>query len=498
VTVQRTASSGLGSLSSGAVTAAATAVQTGLAALVGVIIAREFGRSAETDGFFVAYGLFIVVVLAANAIRVTILPALARARDATRLAGETASYAVVLTALALPLLVVSIFASDEVARLLTADGSRAARETASAALPLMAVGAVAQLYAGLAAGALAALDDYVVAAGGYALASVLGLAVILLRLDADGIQAVALGMVVTGVVALAVPVAELALRARRTGAPRAAVRPSGRRPAARLPELGRGVALPLAMQAVYVVSLPFAAREGVGAVTSFGYAYLATAGVVGVAASSLGLVTTVPLARAGIDAGTAARHVVSSSWLALVCVGAVAGVFGLAGENILRAFLGDSFASDIGEEVGHLVVALSPWAVVAVGFSVTFPLLFVSGHGRRLPALAGAVLAGHVPLAWASQEIAGLVGLATAFAVSTGLALAWMLHSLHALRSAAVGLARAALTVGAFALVCFGIAGVALPPVPAAAVGAVAYAALLGAVRPPGLRAAWRYLRVLA
>ena len=495
--MQRTASSGLGSLSSGAVTAAALAVQTGLAALVGVIIAREFGRSAETDGFFVAYGLFLVVALAANAIRVTILPALAHARDTTRLAGETASYALVLAALALPMLVVSTFASDELARLLTADGSRVAQETASAALPLMAIAAVAQLYAGLAAGALAALDDYVVAALGYAVGSVLGLIVILVRLDADGIHAVALGMVVTGAVALAVPLAELALRARRTGAPRGAVRPSGRRPAARLGELGRGVALPLALQSVYLISLPFAAREGVGSVTSFGYAYLAAAAVVGVAASSLGLVTTVPLVRAGIDAAAAARHVVSSSWLALVCVGAVAGVFGLAGENILRAFLGDSYASDVGEEVGRLVVALSPWAVVAVGFSVTFPLLFVAGHGKGLPALALAVVAGHVPLAWASQEIGGLGGLAAAFAVSTGLALAWMLHTLGALRPAALGLVRAALTVGALALLCFGIAGALLTPVPGAVAGTVVYAALIATVRPPGLRAAWRYLRAL-
>ena len=60
---KRTDSTGLGSLATGAVTALALAVQTGLAAVVGVIIAREFGRGAETDGFFAAYGVFIVIVL---------------------------------------------------------------------------------------------------------------------------------------------------------------------------------------------------------------------------------------------------------------------------------------------------------------------------------------------------------------------------------------------------------------------------------------------------
>ena len=35
-----------------------------------------------------------------------------------------------------------------------------------------------------------------------------------------------------------------------------------------------GLALPFALQAIYLVCLPLAAHEGVGSVTSFGYAYL--------------------------------------------------------------------------------------------------------------------------------------------------------------------------------------------------------------------------------
>ena len=74
---KRTASTGHGSLAPGAVTALALAVQTGLAAVVGVIIARGLGRTAETDGFFASYGVFVVLALAATAIRVTVLPPLA-------------------------------------------------------------------------------------------------------------------------------------------------------------------------------------------------------------------------------------------------------------------------------------------------------------------------------------------------------------------------------------------------------------------------------------
>ena len=98
----------LGSLGSGAVTALALAVQQGLAAVVGVVIAHEFGRGAETDGFFAAYGVFIVLALAATASRAVLLPPLARARAEHRLGSETTAYALALALVALPLLVVSI------------------------------------------------------------------------------------------------------------------------------------------------------------------------------------------------------------------------------------------------------------------------------------------------------------------------------------------------------------------------------------------------------
>ena len=52
----------------------------------------------------------------------------------------------------------------------------------------MLLAAVGQLYAGLAASALAALDDYLTAAVTYIVASVAGLTYIFVRVDADGIR----------------------------------------------------------------------------------------------------------------------------------------------------------------------------------------------------------------------------------------------------------------------------------------------------------------------
>ncbi|MEP6893445.1 MAG: hypothetical protein ABI927_06650, partial [Gaiellaceae bacterium] len=247
----------------------------------------------------------------------------------------------------------------------------------------------------------------------------------------------------------------------------------------------------LALQAIYLICLPLAARVGVGATTSFGYAYLLTSAIVAVTASSLGLVTSVPLTRAGLDPGAAARHIVASSWIAVILIGAAAGVFGIAGERIVRVLLGPHYGASVGSELGRLVVVMSIWAVVAVGVTVTFPLVFVVSSGRRLPLLAMGALVVHVPAAVVGEVVGGLDGLAVALAATTAVILLGLLATLGAVRSTARGLAIAAAAVGALAALAFG-------PVPAAAVGLGAYGVLVAAVRLPGLRAAWGYLRALS
>ena len=493
-----TGSQGLGSLASGAVTALAIAVQSGLAAVVGVIIARELGRTAETDGFFAAYGVFIVLTLAATAVRVTLLPSLARARSQRRLASETAAYAVSVGIIALPLLVVGLVAARPIADVLTGSGPDVAIDAAAAALPWMIVAGIGQFTAGILASTLAALDDYVVPALGYVVGSVCGLALILTRIDENGTDAVAWGMALNATIATLIPAAWLAVRARREQMPRGAARADTDGTGRRLVHLATGAALPFALQAIYVVCLPLAAREGVGSVTSFGYAYLFAAALVGISASSLGLVTAVPLTRAGLDPAGVTRHVEASSWLALLVVCASSGIFAVAGADVMERVLGSQYGDDVGEEIGRLVLAMGPYMVASIGLSVTFPLLFVAGRSSRLPLVGLCVLLAHVPIAVAGQQLAGLYGLALALAVSTGLAFAWMLHILGALEATLRRLAVAVLVVAGSAALGFVPADALLGPAWAAVAGLVLAAAFILLTRPPGLTFAWRYLRELA
>ena len=494
---KRTDSPGAGSLASAALTALSTLLVTAFAAVVGVVIAREFGRTEETDGFFAAYGVFIVVVLAAQAIRVAVLPALARAREERRLAGTIAGFAIALGVVALPLLLLGEVAEDPLARLLTGGGTLTARDACAEALRWMVPAAVAHLFAGLAASGLAALDDYATAAFGYAAGSAAGVAFILERVDADGLVAVARGMALNGLVALLVPLGGLGWRAARTRMPAAAVRPAGAPLPSRLGVFAAAAALPIALQLLYVVCLPFAGRIEPGAVTSFGYAYLAAAGLVSVTAFSIGLVSSVPLTRSGLGAGAAARHVTASGWVALSVIAAIIGVVALAGGPLVGRVLGDSYGGDVGDEVGRIVVVLAPWMVASVGVNVSFPLAFVAERLRLLPWIGAAALALQVLLAWIASELFELDGLAIALAASTLFVLAALLRELGALGDGLHGLATAAVVVGALALVAFLPPALVLGSSAAALAGLALYGGLVALLRPHSLSSSWSYLRAL-
>src|SRR5436190_2140320 len=160
---------------SGVLTGISTAAVSGSAAVAGAILSRKFGHGVKTDGFFAAYSIYIAVVLVANALRVVLLPRFARAEADGRLAREAWSWAAALAVPLVPLVAVSIAASHALARALTG-GSKA--HYAAELLPWLVPAAALQVLAGVAASALAALDDYGTAALGFSAGGVAGLVAI--------------------------------------------------------------------------------------------------------------------------------------------------------------------------------------------------------------------------------------------------------------------------------------------------------------------------------
>jgi hypothetical protein len=479
---------------SGLLTGLAQVVIAFAAAGAGALLAHRFGRSAETDGFLAAYAVYLVLVLTAQAFRMVVVPDLTRAAAEGRLGGETRAYALSFLALAVPVSVLVGVFNGPIADLITGSLPDPAPHVASRALVILVPAAFGQLLAALAASALAALDSYGTAAAGFALGGIGGLVVFAALAHQLGIVALAWGLAVNAAVAISVPSFVLIRRGALAGA-----WPERLRIGLRLGRVMQGAAVPLALQGCYFLALRFSAYLGVGRVTSFSYAYLAASTLVGATAFSLGLISSAPLTRRGIDPVAAGRHVVHAAWVSLVIVGAAAGLFALVGGPIVSAVLGNAYGGDVGKELGHLVVYLALWMLAWVGFAVTFPLVFVAEKRWTLVPLAVLGFALCIPIGLGLRALWGLPGLAIALGISTFVISAGLMAtiSVRTLAIAAVGLGRLALAVGASTAVAFGGLSLLLSPLPAALLGVLVYATLIYALRSLGLSDAWSYVRGL-
>jgi hypothetical protein len=342
---------------------------------------------------------------------------------------------------------------------------------------------------------LAARDSYLPAAAGFALGGIGGLVFFVLAADAHGLVALAWGLALNGAIAIGLPVAVLLLRGSRFRRHREVAL----RLRYRLWRLLYGAAVPLALQGLYLIALRFAAGTGEGNVTSLSYAYLLAGMFVSATAFSLSLISAAPLTRRGVDAESAAEHVVHSAWVSLALVGAAAGLVALVGGRVVTAVLGDAYSGEVGNDLGRLVVFLSPWMVANAAFSITYPLLFVMHRTRLLIPLALAGVAVDIPISIAGRELWGLTGVTVALGIATLLLVLGLMASLapRMLALTVVGLGRLSLLVAAATTLAFGGASLVLSAIPAAAAGLGLYALILVGMRQLGLADAWHYVRAL-
>ena len=479
---------------SGLLTGLAQVVIALAAAGAGALLAHKFGRTAETDGFLGAYAVYLVLVFAAQSFRMVVVPDLTRAAAAGRLGGETRAFAVAILTLAVPTCIAVGLLARPLGDLLTGKLPPQAAHVAARALVVLVPAAFGQLLAALAAGALAALDSYGTAALGFALGGISGLIVFAALADAHGVVALAWGLSVNAVIALTVTVIGLRRRHGLGGA-----WPERLELGPKLWHLVQGSAVPVALSGCYLLTLRLAAYLGVGRVSSFSYAYLAASTIVGATAFSLGLISSAPLTRRGIDPVAAGRHVVDAAWVSLVLAGPVAGIVALVGGRIMGVLLGSAYSGSVGRQLGHLVVYLALWMLAWVCFAVTFPLVFVAEKRRMLVPLALAGFLVAIPVGLALRSLWGLDGLAVALGLAASVIAAGLIATLswQTLEIAAAGLARLALVVGGATVLAFGVASLFLSPIPAALAGAVVYVGIVYALRSLGLSEAWSYVRGL-
>ena len=486
---------GRSAVRSGALTGLSYLTLSGAAALAGAYLAHKFGRNLKTDGFMAAYGVYLVLVLGAQAFRMVVVPDLTRAEEEGRLGAEFRAYCVAFLIVAVPATVVTAAFAGFFGELVTGRLPHVSAAIAADALPWLIPAAFLQLLAALTASALAARDSYQPAALGFAVGGIAGLVFFIVAANAHGIVSLAWGLTLNGAVAIGLPVTALLVRGSRLRRHRGVPL----RIRYRLWQLLYGAAVPLATQGLYLIALRFAAGTGAGNVTSLSYAYLLAAMFTSATAFSLSLIATAPLTRRGVDPDSAADHVVHSAWVSLALVGAAAGLVSLVGGRVVTAILGHAYAGHVGDELGRLVVYLSPWMVANAAFSITYPLLFVMHRTRWLVPLGATALLVDVPISIVARDHWGLTGVTFALGISSVLLVLGLMASLSTrmLSLAALGLARLSLLVAAATALAFGGASLVFSAVPAAAAGLALYAVLLVAMRELGLSQAWHYVRAL-
>jgi hypothetical protein len=485
---QSTPAPGRSALASGALTAIAALMLAASAAAAGAYLAHKFGRGVQTDGFLAAYGLYIVLTLGAQSFRLVVSPELTRAAQEEGLGGELRAYVFVFLAAGLPMTVLAVALAGPIGEVLTGKLPHAAAVEAGHALVWLIPAALAQLLAGLFAAGLAARDSYGVAALAYSVGGLVGPIVFVVFAGSHGLVALAWGVAGNAAVTLAIPLVVLWRRGQFRGGAAAL------RPLSRIWRLVEGSAVPIALQLFYVAALRLAAGLGIGRVTSFSYAYLLAATLVTATAFSLGIVSSAPLTRRGLDADAAADHVVHSTWVSLAVVGAAAGAFALVGGKIVSVLLGDQYA-----DVGRLVAELAPWMVAFAAYSVVFPLVFVVRVHRWLFPVALSTFALDVVLGLGLRSLAGMTGIAIGLALATFAVVGGLMLGIspRMARSATIGLARQAVLVGGSAAVAFGVPALLFGPWAAALIGLALYVGFLALLRRHGLEAAVQYVRAL-
>jgi peptidoglycan biosynthesis protein MviN/MurJ (putative lipid II flippase) len=487
---------GRSAVRSGLVTSLSYVTLSVAGAVAGVYLAHKFGRNNETDGFMAAYGVYLVLVFGAQAFRMVVVPDLTRAAAEGRLGGEFGAYAIAMLLVAVPTSIAVAVFPEFFGELITGRLPHSSAMLAGRALTWIVPAAFAQLLASLAASALAARDSYAPAAAGFGIGGLGGLVMFVVLADRHGLISLAWGLALNGALAVGLPLAALLTHGGRAHHLRGSVTLAVRR---RLWRLAQGAAVPLAVQALYLIALRFAAATGEGKVTSLSYAYLLAATFVSATAFSLSLIAAAPLTRRGLDAESAAEHVVHSAWVSLALVGGGAGIVALVGGRVVTALLGHAYSGTVGNQLGQLVVYLSPWMIGSAAFSITYPLLFVTHRTRLLVPLAVAVIVVDIPISFAGRAWGGLTGVAFALGISTLLLVLGLMGALSSrmLMLSVVGLGRLALIVGAATALAFGGASLLLGAVPAAVLGLVVYTLILLAVRQFGLADAWHYVRAL-
>ena len=408
------------------------------AALMGILIARRFGATASTDGFFVANALYGVFIILGQSLRMTIVPRLVDGDTEVRFRTELRGLALVFAGSGALFVAAGAGLAPLVA---SGDALRAFQVSLLVLWP--AVGF--HLFAGLGAAVLATWNSYRFAALAFVGGAVASVAGFLALTPALGVYGIPAGLSVGAAVSAGLIALALRRRWRRTSdESRSAPAKLGevRLSAARI--LLGGVPF-VATQIAPLISVAFAGIDGPGRASLYWYAVMLLVLLNAALAAPISVVYAPVVARDFSDDRAAAAGLTLRAFRAVsaLAVPAVAALC-LLGPQPAEWLLTKLSGSEI-DDIFTLLLVLSPALLASQLMAI--PLLVVLAEGRlaRLAKWSLLVLAVHAVLtaAVAVAQLGGLFGIGavatlSAFGLSgTVVVLGMRVHSFRVVRGAA-------------------------------------------------------------
>jgi O-antigen/teichoic acid export membrane protein len=369
---------------------ASTMISGGLLAL---LVAATIGNNAQTDGFFVAFSVYSIVVTFAQSSRTTIVARLLEGKERFTALDNYFGAALLLFAI-----VTVAFGplGGVLARLLTGDLPASASDTARTALLVLWPATGLQLFGGLGAAMLGALGDFLWAGVAFVAGSVTTIvAFVLLRptMDVDG---VAVSMLIGSVVSALIVGIGLVRRGWRPSlatiaAPTAAFR------------AGRVLAISsvsfLIAQIGFTVMLAVGARLGVSVVTVFSYSYMAMGLLQALFVSSIPMVLAAPLAQTwDRRPATLVPHNEATFRAGMLLLVPVVAAAALVGVDVAGFVLADFSSSEV-ELFIKLFLILSLTVVWGLAAAVPYAAVVAIGRYTAVALATACVVALQVGLA---------------------------------------------------------------------------------------------------
>jgi peptidoglycan biosynthesis protein MviN/MurJ (putative lipid II flippase) len=375
-----------------------------LGGVLALLIAHFFGKSARTDAFFAAYGVYAIALVFGQTFRLTAIPMLVNDSDGTATDRLLAAVLLMSLAASVPMLLLA----DPIGKVLIAnDPGSTAAESLRALWPALS----GQLVIGLLAAVLLVRGRFAVIGFGYVMTGVLSIVVFLTLEGALGIQAVSVAL---GVSAWSLTILFLVTLVAVGWRPQLhhylklaqAARDSWRLLAASASFVATNLG--------FVICLSVASREGTGQATIYTYAYFSAALLVATTAVSAAMVRAPKLLSAEGPGSFSPANSVSTYRFTLVLVIPALALAAFAGKPVIDFVLGSSFDGDDARRLIVTLLCLSGWILGSAAGVLAVVELIRREQILPLAIIAGAQILLLTLLAILGRELADIPGVAVA------------------------------------------------------------------------------------